>query len=492
MRKSASQTPQRIHTFSILNGCQPAAEYLAEPQLVFRLIAEESRVESSRVKTTLSMPSDSQLACTACTKAKRKCTKQIPTCARCLEKGVDCTYPVPKVLVPLDALLDGDGGGRLSAALSSLHTGQTSASASASRHIAVPLSTGTNTVSVSVSVSPSARMPEQLRNPWFLDRSQWNLDYSPSSASSLAYVDSGLHNFIAKLKSWLRQWTETGSCAFIHARLYADELPEYLQYAYAACQTYQTAKSPQAKTTALQIARAWSKKLVQEQAIHERLNGPGPGGDGGNIQIPVWESLCRTQALLVFQIIQLFDGDVRARAEAEASAVMLKSWAEELMQSAAEEVETLAASRHRYEPSDPDSPLGHGLDPLPGWRELRTSGTLTSTWYAWAYSESIRRTCLTAVLADGAFAILRQGWSLCPGSIIFSATAGMWEADSPSAWLATVRKGNPATYPFSCRAAHRLLTMAKAREVDDFTQALIAFGSGLETIQDWRAEDEEG
>jgi len=31
-------------------------------------------------------------ACRSCTKAKRKCTVQLPTCIRCLKKGLDCTY----------------------------------------------------------------------------------------------------------------------------------------------------------------------------------------------------------------------------------------------------------------------------------------------------------------------------------------------------------------------------------------------------------------
>ena len=50
------------------------------------------------------MPGPSQQSCSACRQAKRKCSGEQPTCSRCMQKLLQCSYPNK---VP-ESLKDGD------------------------------------------------------------------------------------------------------------------------------------------------------------------------------------------------------------------------------------------------------------------------------------------------------------------------------------------------------------------------------------------------
>jgi hypothetical protein len=286
----------------------------------------------------------------------------------------------------------------------------------------------------------------------------------------ISYPDSGLDGFVDLLKSWFDQWTSLNHCPIIHSRLYGADLPETLQYAYSAYQTYRSSSNIN-KRVALQIAGTFSRQIVADQSIYDGL---------GVTALDIKAHLSRTQALLIFHLICLFDGDIRARAEAEATSATLTRWSDSLMQRAAMEV----SSHLEY---SPDSVPDESTAGLPHTNRLRPDGTLASQWSAWVLAESIRRVWITATLMEAAFLIKKQGSAACPGSIAFSGTNGLWDATSPHNWLQGLRAEGESRFPVHCEGLVGLLSSASPSEVDEFTHALLIYGSGTEVCEDWRA-----
>ncbi|CAH0017850.1 unnamed protein product [Clonostachys rhizophaga] len=393
-------------------------------------------------------------ACVACSKAKRRCTKQAPACHRCRTKRIRCDYPSSRVLLSPP----------LATSSTSEETSQVDLGAVFGLGDATEDSDAT---ADQIAADGIDRFGAKfLESPWFLSASGWEIDKSCSNAdNSIAYMDSGLDFFVDQLRLWLDQWTTDNHCPFIHARLYGDELPCPLQNAYAAWLTYRSPGAIKKRRIALQMGIDWSRNIVEEQSIYDGL---------GKESIKTLHHLCRTQALIVFQLMGLFDGDIRARAQAEDTSRTVLKWAEGLIQSAVADV---TAQHHP----------GRSDQIVPGPMALRSDGSLDSTWKAWALSESIRRTWIVANLLEAAFLIQKQGFAICPGSIGFTGKSGMWNASSPHEWLRSVQAKTTTNLVVFCRGLDKLLTNGKPPDVDEFSQALLTYGCGREAVVDWLA-----
>lgn len=120
-----------------------------------------------------------------------------------------------------------------------------------------------------------------------------DIDLSDRSTLSLAETEAALQRF----KTWPEKWVKEGKAPFIHPRVYATGMPKPLQDAYAACAIYSTKTDQNAFV-------AWA---VIESKANELLHSPNQES---------WSSLhllAAVQALLIFQFIRLFDGDIRQR-----------------------------------------------------------------------------------------------------------------------------------------------------------------------------------
>ncbi|KAI6779100.1 uncharacterized protein J7T54_007555 [Emericellopsis cladophorae] len=114
-------------------------------------------------------------ACTACSKSKRKCSRQLPSCRRCRVQNLSCTYPVTRSSPNLSPTCE-----------------------------SVPLATSGDSFS------------------WFLAPASWDIDHVPIGEDDrITYPDSGLEYFLDQLGLWLDQWMNENHCAFIHAHLLA-------------------------------------------------------------------------------------------------------------------------------------------------------------------------------------------------------------------------------------------------------------------------------
>lgn len=410
-------------------------------------------------------PPQKRLACIACTKAKRGCSKQTPSCRRCLEKSVACRYPAPRITPPYDLVFAENG------AVSAVP-----ASASERNLLLSPASHVGNEQQQQQQLqlqqheihTPSrhSATAEDLRHPWFLSPSSWTIDHNTSSIpSQITFSDEALTYFISQLHTWLRQWTSEGHCPFIHPQLWRVHLPDCIQDAFASLAAYHS-KSPATERMIMRIIENRANNLVGGQSA-------SADGDFGVIMLDSACHLARTQALLIYKIIRLFDGDIRARAQAEKHIDTLSLWARQMWQSA----NLTLSSDHA------DESMERGNSNGPVDTQLRTDGSLTSTWQAWIFSESIRRTYLAATLTEAVYLTLKQSWAPCPGGIMISGGAGLWEATSPFSWLKQYQENLVGSV--RCIDGHQLFTSAKPSDVDEFCHATLIVSYGLERFDRW-------
>ncbi|PTB38979.1 uncharacterized protein TrAFT101_007006 [Trichoderma asperellum] len=400
-----------------------------------------------------------RLACIPCTKAKRGCSKQAPSCQRCLEKNVICRYPAPRIAPPYDLVFAANGA--VSAVPAS--------TSSTSERSLIPSPASHAGEEQQQQVHTQSRHPvtaEALQNPWFLSPSSWTVDHNTSAIpSQISFSDEALTYFIDLLHTWLKQWTNEGHCPFIHPQLWKLHLPDCIQDAFASLAAYHS-RTPATEKMIMRIIESRVNNLVGGQ-------NPSADGDFGVIMLDPACHLARTQALLVYKIIRLFDGDIRARAQAEKHIDTLSLWARQLWQSAG-----FALSS---EQADASTDRGNSNGPVD--TQLRTDGSITSTWQAWIFSESIRRTYLAATLTEAVYLTLKQSWAPCPGGIMFSGGAGLWEASSPLAWFNQYQ--NNLVNSVRCIDGNQLFTSARPSDVDEFCHATLIVSYGLERFERW-------
>ncbi|KAL7918794.1 hypothetical protein ACQKWADRAFT_303094 [Trichoderma austrokoningii] len=404
-------------------------------------------------------PPQKRLACIACTKAKRGCSKQAPSCRRCLEKKVVCRYPAPRITPPYELVFAEDGAvSAVPASTSQLMSPASHVGGKQQQQQHLQQHEGRSITA------------EDLRHPWFLSPSSWTIDHNTSPIpSQITFSDEALTYFIGQLHTWLRQFASEGHCPFIHAQLWKIHLPDCIQDAFASLAAYQS-KTPQTEKMIMRIIENRANNLVGGQSA-------GADGDFGVIMLDPACHLARTQALLIYKIVRLFDGDVRARAQAEKHIDTLSLWARQLWQSA-----NLALSSDHHTGASTEGGNSNG----PVETQLRTDGSITSTWQAWIFSESIRRTYLAATLTEAVYLTLKQSWAPCPGGIVFSGGAGLWEAPSAFAWFSQYQEN--LVNSVRCIDGDQLFTGAKPSDVDEFCHATLIVSYGLERFDRWHNE----
>ncbi|GAB1320962.1 hypothetical protein MFIFM68171_11172 [Madurella fahalii] len=310
----------------------------------------------------------------------------------------------------------------------------------------------------------------------------------------------------------------------MHSQLYRGWMPECVEDAYTSLATYHAA-APGAKATALHIIEERVNRLIRSQPPDE-CNVAGLSS-GFLVDTPT--HLARTQALFVYQLVRLFDGDIRARARAETHIDVLHTWANRMLESArldcaaAELLSTSPAEQSgmmllpmsstttnddlfqvRSTPSTDTAAMSHDGNALslPSNPFLLPPHASTPLlWHAWITAESIRRTYLAATFMQSVYNTLKQGWSICPGGAAFTALNGLWDARSGYAWLEVLQsslrastegggegilsKGLSPWALIQSLEGWRVLEAARPEEVDEFTRAVLEISYGVERVEGW-------
>ncbi|KAF7589354.1 hypothetical protein BBP40_004434 [Aspergillus hancockii] len=374
-------------------------------------------------------------ACNSCIKAKRRCDLQHPACGRCAAKGVHCQYRSTR----LHASENG-----INPSLDGVPAFQ-DAGVSLTGRIGPDTSRPENSVlwwSLFV-VTGSSVFPLGPLNNIFLSPESWNIVRRVSNADQI-FDASSLIKGIWTIRQWLRQWVLEGSTVFIHPRLYQGPLPHCLQDAFTSAATY--------------FFKGLANEDVINSIIEERvcklLDVPTPSNLSGH--------LVRVQALLVYQIICLFDGDVHQRSLGEKRIPTLALWSSQMLECARISSEYIQLAQGAFCPPEP--------------RE-------ETIWKAWVLAESVRRTWMMRAIVVSVYELLKCGRTSCPGGVKFTARAGLWEASSAQSWVAACQQQDVLF--LSVVDANRLFLQVRPNEVDGFMHFILTVICGLDAVVTW-------
>ncbi|KAK0663917.1 hypothetical protein QBC41DRAFT_368000 [Cercophora samala] len=471
--------------------------------------------------------------CIPCARSKRKCDQSMPWCRRCVEKEIVCTYP-PRRGGPMPAFTDEVALRPLTEPGNTPGASSTSASdwfgPDKGKHPQIPQARTDFDSNYSPLSSPYQ---------WFLSPGSWR-HFTPLDADimslppelEVAISQDSLPNFIQRHQQWLRLWAKDGHSPLLHRHLYRDLMPECIRDAYTSRAAYDLAGTAAAKGLALSIIQDRATELIQSQpdfhANHTSNDNPSlPSGslDASNIMLGTFHHLARTQSLFVYEITQLFDGDIRSRDQAESYMETLHRWACQMLESARLDCTTgeVFGSYASSASSAGSSPSGNndwilGTGAGVGTSSNTAVGAITppssthnpfalppnpaphTLWQVWVIAESVRRTYISVSFVRSVYQTIKTQWSACPGGALFSGLGGLWDATTGKEWCAALRKGNAARSqkasedgmsPWALMQSlevWKVLEYAVPDEVDEFTVAVAEISRGMEVVEQWMME----
>jgi hypothetical protein len=243
-----------------------------------------------------------------------------------------------------------------------------------------------------------------------------------------------------------KTFSEEGHTMFIHRLLFKERNPPALQDALSACALYCL------KNTENQV-------LVFRNLEHRRQQLIATTDPLLASEMDLLEAL---QALILYQIIRLFDGDIRLRAQAEADEPVLIMWAAHL------KLRTCQVQPSPLAP--PEAPL------LP-------ESNFTD-WQRWLIDESSRRTVITAFMLKGVYNFLKLGYDTVPDlRASFTAQAALWNSQSEISW----RRAHSERERLEVRVTHWDEAIAKARpdDLEELGVLIMAMLKGIEATREW-------
>ncbi|UKZ67457.1 uncharacterized protein TrAtP1_008616 [Trichoderma atroviride] len=407
-------------------------------------------------------PPPRKKSCAACIKAKRRCDFAVPACLRCSQRRIQCEYPsrtLPTKVrapshaangpVPLQdaAVLDGASGDDCSGGAETI-AGQLR-----------PTAAGELQEPGQYRFKPIPYNFEAL--DYVAGRQGHDVIHQPSmlAAPTTRGFQDGLNEIVAKrLQFSLDQIHKAPKTMVMetqtpwsHPLLYADSMPRSMQDAHASCALY-VAKN---RANAPVIFRCI------ESRVQDLLCEPIP-------TTPI-DSLARTQALLLYEIIHLFDGDISARALGERIIPFLETSTIGLLAHVTFDTEA------NY--SDPFSEC--------------SLATLSDLWKDWTFQESARRTLLFAFFFMQAYRVLTgtQNLKQCDGRLglchFWTVSEHLWQAETALEFRDAWQQENHFLVIDGQVAV--VLSEAKAGDVDVFGKMLISAAVGIPELEAWFA-----
>ncbi|KAK0642812.1 Transcription factor gsfR2 [Lasiodiplodia hormozganensis] len=279
-------------------------------------------------------PPPRRKSCGRCVKAKRRCDLQLP-CSRCAEKGLACEYPSaagpwrpdqsqkPAAAPDLDlAALNAMGADGFESIMPGLMNrydldlhmdlGDTPALLTGSGAFDQMDDRRESSFGSPESQSTSTRETFTREDYEDFYELREELDQgklgNPNSAS--AYIIDLVRNFPKTMALKMKT-------PFLHPRMYEDNMPKAILDAFTASALYATKNSAN-EAAVFKVLDANASNLLQQYNPAESR--------------PTRDLLIMIQALLLYQIIRVFDGDIRQRGHAETAMPALKEMTIQLEQ----------------------------------------------------------------------------------------------------------------------------------------------------------------
>lgn len=202
---------------------------------------------------------------------------------------------------------------------------------------------------------------------------------------------------VSQLKKWISSFVLYNQTPFIHMLSYQDESPVVYQDVLSICSLYMH-ETQRNRSMVFRILDLKIASLMQQSTTW----------------VAIEEFLLGLQALLLYQIIRIFDGDIRQRANAERSFAIMDTWTVRLHQNYADAEQRSCDEPHKN----------------------------------WILIESIRRTMMVSVFVRDLFAGMKEGvCHLVPlmtnlpvsthGRLWNTADQELWKSSSNSECLVT-------------------------------------------------------
>lgn len=367
-----------------------------------------------------------QKSCIQCAISKRRCDRQLPVCTQCASKSSLCQYKT---------------------------TPQWPSASRAEEAVApsaMPIS-GNDPILEHPTTDSSSSIPVSGVDFSVLDVDETFLDiYDMQLNNQILYSQIGLMDrariayLIKTLRSYPSLLITTARTPFIHPFLFSPSIPSPLQDAVSACSLYH-AKNEMNEVVIWEIISSLVAKLLQTR----------PGWT-------VAEHLSCVQALIILQIIRLFDGDVRARGDGEQAEDVLVEWTDQL------------ALRTGI--------VTDGLENGP----LETGQLMAQGWENWVFEESVKRAVIVSRMVSSMYSILKRGyctWVEKVTELSFTAGEGLWEAKSAVHW----RLALEARESFYVKRMEMgaILLRARLQDVDPLALLMLVTFLGVDDVNEW-------
>ena len=361
-----------------------------------------------------------QKSCGACFRAKRKCDLRIPKCARCRVKNIDCEYKTAK----------GDGGSstRNNSVISCLTDGKGTAFDTQG----FPSSFEFNLDPNWLNDSPS---PVSYPNPFEC------LNIPLEQASMNKMIPDSYEYCGTQLKSFPEKFARSGSTPFIHGKLYQENIPSSIRRAFSTCAMYGGRNKSNIDMT-YQVLDAEVSDLLQSISCQTSFE----------------DLLAPVQALILYQIIRLFDGDVRQRSFAEQHDSILAAWTDTL----------------------------HLLLNQVSSSSLVSSAEEKWSWKSWILMESARRTILMSFFLRGFYYGLRTGFCNNLSTMLdlpISTRAILWKLESPARWQLALKAAEPELIPYRNFTPRLIKGELSLQDLDVFQRLLAVACVGINKIE---------
>ncbi|RDL39692.1 Uncharacterized protein BP5553_04032 [Venustampulla echinocandica] len=276
-----------------------------------------------------------QKSCHACVKGKRGCDKRHPVCSRCEEKKIQCIYAKrthAEAFYDFDSVdLDMSWAGltTLSPAIDFVDDIPPSLATSASLDPTSPptldafidpfLTFVENQAIPSSDLQLISNASEPLDQQQEKEQALNKFDYTPMADLCIQYEpwqvydpNTKVHFIVQTIKGYPITFAKDNSTPWMHRHLYKDQMPSSIR----SCFTVSTLCSNMTSSNKTSVFRVLCQSL-NELKQQQLANTPQ-------------EKLARTQALFLYQIIGLFDGDVTLRSNADRNMPLLQDWLDEL------------------------------------------------------------------------------------------------------------------------------------------------------------------
>jgi hypothetical protein len=394
-------------------------------------------------------------SCLACVKSKRRCDVGLPRCKRCTTKGLTCDYAGNTRKAPTGTSVRNQD---------QIDASQTGQEGLADESHDVLNEMGQDVTAFVdptwLASAPSTQANHPLNLSTFPSEDQWLSDSNDITIDG--YVNTSLPIFepgddyvtmgaiyeqrvrfaCCQFKTYPEIFYTRRQNPFIHKHLYTEHLPPVISDALSACALYSRKNSENELFVFGDISRK-AKDLAEMQRP---------------FLSPV-DLLASTQALLLYQIMRLFDGDIRQRADAESHETILISWTEQLL-------------AHVLLTVDPEA--------------LSQDSISISSWNDWIFEESCQRTILMSFMLQGVYSFRKFGFDTVTGKVnklCFTAQAALWNARSEYYWR-EASKEKPH-FKLTVGEWDSAIEGAKPEDLDELGIMIQATFKGMDIICEW-------